>query len=96
MSELRFVAACLEGGGKSFPTPEYFNMSSKEKIESARRGFYQLLDTLPNEFILPIEDAALHLACAYAEEGFERGFSAGMRLMNQTLHETILFTDRRV
>ena len=95
MTELRFVAACLEGGGRSFPTAEHAACSAADILETADRRFRKLLNSLPPESALPLEDAALQLASAWSEESFERGFAAGMKLMRQALDRNVLSVDRQ-
>jgi len=94
MTELRFVAACLEGGGRSFPTMEHTDCPTADHLKAADRYFRSLLNTLPPESALLLEDAALQLASAWSEDSFERGLAAGMKLMYQTLEKNVFFTGR--
>ena len=85
MNELRFVAACLQGDGRNFPTLESVKKSTAEARREAEESFHRWLASLPEELTVDAEDAALSLTCAWMDESFERGFIAGMRLMCQVL-----------
>lgn len=85
MNELRFVAACLEGGGRSLPTPESIRNSASEEREHAERIFRKMLEECPKQLELDIENAVLQLVTAWIDESFERGFVSGMRLAAQAL-----------
>lgn len=80
MNELRFVAACLEGEGVSFPSPEDDEESTSQKRKKAQKAFHQLLDELSQETAMKLEDNALRMVNAWTDESYERGFAAGMRL----------------
>ena len=83
MNELRFVAACLEGEGRSFPTPESIQNPYDQNRKNAEYVFRKALKSCPSK--LEMEDAVLQLVTAWIDESFERGFAAGMRLAAQAL-----------
>ena len=83
MNELRFVAACLEGEGTCFPSPENDEKSAVEERKDAQKEFRKLLDTLPKEAAMKMESSAYRVVSAWCTESFERGFAAGMRLTAQ-------------
>ncbi len=85
MNELRFVAACLQGGGRNFPTLEHVEKSTADTRREVEEAFHRWLASLPQELTVDAEDAALSLTSAWMDESFERGFVAGMRLMCQVL-----------
>ncbi len=85
MNELRFIAACLQGKGKNFPTLEHVEKSTVLRREEAKEAFRRRLATLPEELTVSAENNALSLASAWIDESYEKGFSAGMRLMCQVL-----------
>ena len=83
MNELRFVAACLEGEGRSFPTMDSVKNSFADERKAAERRFREMLESCPKELKLEFEDSVLRLVTAWSDESFERGFVAGMRLSAQ-------------
>ncbi len=85
MNELRFTALCLQGQGREFPTLEYAEKSAAAYREKAENEFRQWLGTMPQEMRLDIENHVLTLLSAWMDESFERGFTAGTRLMCQAL-----------
>ena len=80
MNELRFVAACLEGEGTCFPSPEDDERNTVQERREAEKGFHQLLHELPQETAMKLEDSAFRLVNTWTSESYERGFAAGMRL----------------
>lgn len=80
MNELRFVAACLEGEGICFPSPENGSENTVQERKNAEREFRRLLDDLPKEKAMKLEERAFRLVNAWTDESYERGFAAGMRL----------------
>lgn len=85
MNELRFVAACLEGEGTCFPSPEDVEESAVNERKDAQQAFSQLLETLPKESAMQLKNSAYRVVSAWSAESFERGFVAGMRLTAQAL-----------
>ena len=85
MNELRFVAACLEGEGTCFPSPENDEKSAAEERKNAQKDFRKLLNTLPKEAAMEMENSAYRVVSTWCSESFERGFAAGMRLAAQAL-----------
>ena len=80
MNELRFVAACLEGEGICFPSPEGSSENTVQQRKNAEREFRQLLTDLPKDKAMKLEERAFQLVNAWTDESYERGFAAGMRL----------------
>ena len=80
MNELRFVAACLEGEGVCFPSPEDSKEDTIQERKDAEKALRHLLADLPEERAMKLEECAFRLVNAWTDESFERGFSAGMRL----------------
>ncbi len=87
MNELRFTALCLQGQGREFPTLEYAEKSAAKYRKKAEDEFRQWLGTMPQEMRSDIESNALSLVSAWMDESYERGFTAGIRLMCQALTE---------
>ena len=83
MNELRFVAACLEGKGISFPSPDEDVESILQERKDAETVFRRLLIRLPKETAMEMEDSVYRLVNAWTGESFERGFAAGIRLTAQ-------------
>ena len=84
VNELRFAAACLEGDGTCCPSPDD-EQSIAEECEDAQKAFRSLLETLPTELSIKLENGANRMSSAWSSESFERGFSAGVRLAAQIL-----------
>ena len=80
MNELRFVAACLEGEGACFPSPEDEQKNTVQERKNAEKRFRQLLHDLPQDKAMKLEDSAFRMVNAWTDESYERGFAAGMRL----------------
>ncbi len=85
MNELRLAALCLQAEGKELPTQEYLEKDMSEHRRNAEKDFQQLLSTLPQEMLFPVENTVLALVSSWIDESYERGFAAGMRLMHQAL-----------
>ena len=80
MNELRFVAACLEGEGNCFPSPANDEKNTVQERKDAEKCFRQLIHDLPQEKAMKLENGAFRMVNAWANENYERGFAAGMRL----------------
>ena len=80
MNELRFVAACLEGEGVCFPSPEDDAQNTAQERKDAEKEFRQHLAGLPAEKSMKLEESAFRLVNAWTSESYERGFVSGMRL----------------
>lgn len=85
MNELRFVAACLEGEGVCFPSPDDDEKSAVEERKNAQEDLRKLLEALPKESAMELENSAYRVVSAWSAESFKRGFIAGMRLTAQAL-----------
>ena len=83
MNELRFAAACLEGKGITYPSPDEDAESILQERKEAETVFRRLLVGLPKETAMQMEDSVYRLVNAWTGESFESGFVAGLRLTAQ-------------
>lgn len=71
--------------GACFPSPEDVEESAVNVRKNAQQAFRNLVEALPKEKAMELENSAYCVVSAWSAENFERGFVAGMRLTAQAL-----------
>jgi len=86
MKELELIVSCLTAiDGERNPNEEAARRVTALLRKDEDAAFHKWLKTMPEALQLDIEENAASLGIAWQDDGYERGFIAGARLMIQIM-----------